>query len=65
MVVIAVIVHVVVHWLLRGHLSLGHQQPPQRQHHDEKIWTGMWLFKGPAGLEWPEQPRTECDGEGL
>ena len=20
---------------------------------------------GPTGPEWPEQPRTECDGEGL
>ena len=23
-----------------------------------------WNSKGPTGLEWPEQPRTECDGEG-
>ena len=65
MVVIAVIVHVVVCWLLCGHLRLGHQQPPQQQHHDGKILTGTWLFKGPTGREWPEQPRTECDGEGL
>ena len=23
-----------------------------------------WNSKGPTGPEWPEQPRTECDGEG-
>ena len=23
-----------------------------------------WNSKGPTGLEWPEQPRTECDGDG-
>ena len=23
-----------------------------------------WHSKGPAGPAWPEQPRTECDGEG-
>ena len=23
-----------------------------------------WNSKGPTGPEWPEQPRTECDGDG-
>ena len=24
-----------------------------------------WNSKGPTGPEWPQQPRTQCDGEGL
>ena len=43
---------------------------PQGKREDDLATVGgetlkqSWNSKGPTGPEWPEQPRTECDGEG-
>ena len=41
----------------KQNIHLGKEGSPSRR-------LMMQCSKGPTGLEWPEQPRTECDGEG-